>query len=125
MIIGKSDDFRSFVAFGGPDREAPFFVPVKEASIKASGRVFLAPVTPRPGHARCAPVCLPAPTVGNDDGRSDARSKALDWYFYTVVLPSYPTGIFDPALLFRTVNRAQDRTSVSKLTDLQYLSTPF
>jgi len=23
-IIGKSDDFRSFAAFGGPDREAPF-----------------------------------------------------------------------------------------------------
>ena len=38
VIIGKSDDFRSFVAFGGPDREAPFFAPVKEASIKASSR---------------------------------------------------------------------------------------
>jgi hypothetical protein len=24
VIIGKSDDFRSFAAFGGPDREAPF-----------------------------------------------------------------------------------------------------
>src|ERR1700692_4670691 len=36
VIIGKSDDFRSFAAFGGPDSEAPFFAPVKEASIKAS-----------------------------------------------------------------------------------------
>ena len=38
VIIGKSDDFRSFAAFGGPDSEAPFFAPVKEASIKASSR---------------------------------------------------------------------------------------
>jgi hypothetical protein len=36
VIIGESDDFRSLAAFGGPDREAPFFAPVKEASIKAS-----------------------------------------------------------------------------------------
>jgi hypothetical protein len=35
VIIGKSDDFRSLAAFGGPDRETPFFVPVKEASMKA------------------------------------------------------------------------------------------
>ena len=34
VIIGKSDDLRSFAAFGGPDREAPFFARVKEASIK-------------------------------------------------------------------------------------------
>ena len=38
VIIGKSDDFRSFAAFGGPYREAPFFAPVKEALIKASSR---------------------------------------------------------------------------------------
>ena len=36
VIIGESDDFRPFAAFGGPDREAPFFAPVKEASMKAS-----------------------------------------------------------------------------------------
>jgi hypothetical protein len=36
VIIGESDDFRPLAAFGGADRETPFFAPVKEASIKAS-----------------------------------------------------------------------------------------
>jgi hypothetical protein len=36
VIIGESDDFRPLAAFGGPDRKAPFFAPVKEASMKAS-----------------------------------------------------------------------------------------
>src|SRR5229473_7088994 len=36
VIIGERDDLRPLAAFGGPDREAPFFAPVKEASIKAS-----------------------------------------------------------------------------------------
>ena len=36
VIIGESDDFRPFAALGGPDREAPFLAPVKEASMKAS-----------------------------------------------------------------------------------------
>jgi hypothetical protein len=36
VVIGESDDFRSLATFGGPDREAPFFAPVKEASMKAS-----------------------------------------------------------------------------------------
>ena len=36
VIIGESDDFRPFAALGRPDREAPFFAPVKEASMKAS-----------------------------------------------------------------------------------------
>jgi len=27
VIIGESDNFRPFAAFGGPDREAPFFAP--------------------------------------------------------------------------------------------------
>jgi hypothetical protein len=36
VIIGESDDFRPLAAFGGADREAPFFAPVKKASIKAS-----------------------------------------------------------------------------------------
>ena len=38
VIIGESDDFRPFAAFGGPGREAPFFAPVKEASMKASSK---------------------------------------------------------------------------------------
>ena len=36
VIIGDSDDFRPLAALGGPDGKAPFFAPVKEASIKAS-----------------------------------------------------------------------------------------
>ena len=36
VIIGESEDFRALAAFGRPDREAPFFAPVKEASMKAS-----------------------------------------------------------------------------------------
>jgi hypothetical protein len=38
VIIGESDDFRAFAAFGRPDRKAPFFAPVKEASMKASSK---------------------------------------------------------------------------------------
>jgi hypothetical protein len=36
VILGESDDVRTFAPRGGPNREAPFFVPVKEASMKAS-----------------------------------------------------------------------------------------
>ena len=36
VIISESDDFGALAASGRPDREAPFFAPVKEASIKAS-----------------------------------------------------------------------------------------
>jgi hypothetical protein len=36
VIIGESDDFRPFAALSRPDRQAPFFAPVKEASMKAS-----------------------------------------------------------------------------------------
>ena len=36
VIIGESDDFRPFAAFGGPTARPPFFAPVKEASMKAS-----------------------------------------------------------------------------------------
>jgi hypothetical protein len=36
VSIGESDDFRPLAALGRPDREAPFFAPVKEASMKAS-----------------------------------------------------------------------------------------
>jgi hypothetical protein len=38
VIIGESDDFRPLAAFGGPDCEAPFFAPVKEASMKPSSK---------------------------------------------------------------------------------------
>src|SRR5215469_14002348 len=38
VIVGESEDFRPLAAFGRPDREAPFFAPVKEASMKASSR---------------------------------------------------------------------------------------
>ena len=41
VIIGESDDFRAFAALGGPDREAPFFAPVKEASMNASSKSSL------------------------------------------------------------------------------------
>jgi len=40
VIIGESDDFRFLATFGGPDREAPFFAPVKEASMEASSSSF-------------------------------------------------------------------------------------
>ncbi len=43
VIIGESDDFRPFAALGGPDRETPFFAPVKEASIKASSKFQFPP----------------------------------------------------------------------------------
>jgi hypothetical protein len=35
VIVGESDDFRTFAPLGGPNREA-FSCPVKEASMKAS-----------------------------------------------------------------------------------------
>ena len=38
MIIGESKDFRPLAAFGRPDREAPFFAPLKEASMNSSSR---------------------------------------------------------------------------------------
>ena len=38
VIIGESDDFRPFATLGAPARNAPFFAPVKEASMKASSR---------------------------------------------------------------------------------------
>jgi hypothetical protein len=38
-VIGESDDFRSLAALGGTDRKAPFFAPVKDASIKACSKL--------------------------------------------------------------------------------------
>ena len=71
VIIGESDDFRPFAAFGGPDREAPFFAPVKEASMKASSSCSF----PRACNSS-ASTCrmrfsLPlSPTAGSGGGRS-------------------------------------------------------
>lgn len=62
VIIGESDDFRPLAAFGGADREAPFFAPVKEASMKASSSCNF----PRPcnssARARKMPSSLPSRT---------------------------------------------------------------
>jgi hypothetical protein len=38
VLLGESDDFHALAAFGGPDREALFFAPVKEASMKVPPR---------------------------------------------------------------------------------------
>src|SRR5439155_11433366 len=71
VIVGESDDFRPFAAVGGPDCEAPFFAPVKEASMKPPPvAIFREPATPPLERARCVPVCPPAPSAGNGDGKS-------------------------------------------------------
>ena len=71
VIIGDNDDFRSLAAFGRPDREAPFFAPVKEASMKASSSFSFPRACNSSAKVRkCFPVCLPAPIAGNDDGKS-------------------------------------------------------
>jgi hypothetical protein len=88
VIISESDDFRPLAAFGGADREAPFFVPVKEASIKASSSCSsLEPVTPLPAHARCAQSCLPLPTAGSGGGRS---GRADICWAVLATAPLYP-----------------------------------
>ena len=38
VTVGEGNDLRPLAALGGPDRQAPFFAPVKEASMKASSR---------------------------------------------------------------------------------------
>jgi hypothetical protein len=78
VIIGERDDFCSLAALGGPDREAPFFAPVKEASRKASSSCnFPRRVTPRPVRARCLPACPLSPTVGSGGGRSG--TAGISW----------------------------------------------
>src|SRR2546427_12881809 len=62
VIIGERDDFRPLAALGGPDRAAPFFAPVKAASIKASSSCNF----PRAGNSsastRKMPSSLPSRT---------------------------------------------------------------
>ena len=62
VIIGESDDFRPFAAFRGPDREAPFFAPVKEASIKASSSCSFPRACNSSARARKIPSSLPSLT---------------------------------------------------------------
>src|SRR5437016_5897909 len=62
VIIGESDDFRPFAALGGPDRETPFFAPVKEASMKASSRFSFPRACNSSARARKMPSSLPSRT---------------------------------------------------------------
>jgi hypothetical protein len=62
VIVGESDDFRPFAAFGGPDREAPFFAPVKEASMKASFVFNFPRACNSSARARKMPSSLPSRT---------------------------------------------------------------
>ena len=62
VIIGESDDFRPFAALGGPDREAPFFAPVKEASMKASSSSNFPRARNSFARARKIPSSLPPRT---------------------------------------------------------------
>ena len=62
VIIGESDDFRPLAAFGWPDREAPFFAPVKEASMKASSRSSFPRACNSSASARKMPSSLPPRT---------------------------------------------------------------
>ncbi len=62
VIIGESDDFRPLTALGGPDREAPFFAPVKEASIKASSSCSFPRARNSSASTRKMPSSLPSRT---------------------------------------------------------------
>jgi hypothetical protein len=62
VIIGESDDFRPFAALGGPDREAPFFAPVKEASMKASSSFSFPRACNSSASTRKMPSSLPSRT---------------------------------------------------------------
>ena len=61
-MIGESEDFRAFAAFGRPDREAPFFAPVKEASMKASSKSSFPRVCNSSARTRKMRSSLPAYT---------------------------------------------------------------
>jgi hypothetical protein len=89
VIIGESKDFRAFAAFGGPHCEAPFLLARRRRQQRPPpSRVFLVLVTPRPGHARCARVCVPAPIAGNGDGRSG--TAGISWPI-PAAAPQHPT----------------------------------
>jgi hypothetical protein len=62
VIIGESDDFRPFAALGGPDREAPLFAPVKEASMKASSSCNFPRACNSSASTRKMPSSLPSRT---------------------------------------------------------------
>jgi hypothetical protein len=62
VIIGESDDFRSFAALGGPHREAPFFAAVKEASMNASSSSSFPRACNSSARARKMPSSLPSRT---------------------------------------------------------------
>jgi hypothetical protein len=62
VIIDESEDFRAFAAFGRPDREAPFFAPVKEASMKASSKSSFPRACNSPARTRKMRSNLPART---------------------------------------------------------------
>ena len=62
VIIGESDDFRPLAAFGGPNREAPFFAPVKEASMKASSSCNFPRACNSSARTRKIPSSLPSRT---------------------------------------------------------------
>jgi hypothetical protein len=68
MVIGESDDFRSFAALGAPDREPPFFAPVKEASMKASSSWSFPRACNSLAKMRCS--FASRATVGGGGGRS-------------------------------------------------------
>ena len=77
VIIGESDDLRPFAAFGGPDREAPFFAPVKEASMNASSsRSFPRACNSSARTRKMRSSCPPAPTAGNGDGKSGTEDMS-------------------------------------------------
>jgi len=62
VIIGDNDDFRPLAAFGGPDRAAPFFAPVKEASMKASSSFSFPRACNSSASTRKMPSNLPSRT---------------------------------------------------------------
>jgi len=62
VIIGESDDFRPFAALGGPDRAAPFFAPVKEASMKAYSSFSFPRACNSSASTRKMPSSLPSRT---------------------------------------------------------------
>jgi hypothetical protein len=70
VTIGNSDDLGAFATARGTDREAPFFAPVKEASMKASSTRSLPRAVLLPAPAESVPAYPSAPTAGTGDGTS-------------------------------------------------------
>jgi hypothetical protein len=91
VIIGERDDFCSLAALGGPDREAPFFAPVKEASMKASSSCNFPRACNSSASPRKMSSSLPlSPTAGSGGGRSG--TAGISWAVpATVLLSPRPT----------------------------------